>query len=208
MEFTKDEIEKFAYLVKISEGETARKFLSSDKFHITTADVELKNDNNKDDVPMTNIIAAGVVESPLPISLEACFYFKDEKNIVFSDGTLKFIKSIIERRLNGLSLIYTDSAKSVYFEGDIAQASIDVSFFKYDPALRISIFDRPFDVGEYDADFSANVWSALCSRKDIMMKIFKYSEYCSSKIQKRIQTYYDNLSNSDKLLLELGEELA
>ena len=62
-----------------------------------------------------------------------------------------------------------------------------------------------------DADLSDDLWNILCHDKNLMLNILKYymkdSKYFSPKIQKKIQSYYDSLPDSEKLLLELGEDI-
>ena len=207
MEFTKDEINRFASLARTSDK--ARRFLSSDGGHIKAADIVLK-DNNSEDVYETRIIVS--------YEHETCYniiYFKDEGRTVFSDDDSRFIKSMLKKRLCGLHLIYTTDVRSAYEEDDISSRDIkivDDSFMYTDGFdICISLLGNLHDITYDNADFTDDVWDVLYSKRDIMLQLLKYYMHyrddlkCfSPKIQKRIQTYYDSLSDSDKLLLEIG----
>lgn len=207
MEFTKDEINRFLALAPGYYKKDIRKFLSFDRGHIIMASVGLKDNKHKDNVYATHVMT--IYGDPL--ILPSTFYFRDTYARTFSDETLGFIKQLIKRRLSGIPLIYTNDIEVLYAEDGIAQASIDDIAFKFTSEICISIHGNLFTMTKYDADFSDNFWSTLYSIKGLMMKMAKYymeiPEYFSPKIQKRIQTYYDSLSDSDKLLLEIGEDL-
>lgn len=206
MEFTKDEINRFLALV--TNNAEATRFLSFDGGHIKTFDIVSKNNETKDYVYDTHIMV--LYEHEMYADL---IYFKDEADIVFSDNDLKFIKSIIDRRLDGLSLIYKSDLKMVY-EEDIKNSRIkitDESFNDNNYNVLIVISGRCYSMTRYDADLSDDAWNVLYHKKDLMLEMLKYymkdTRYFSPKIQKRIQAYYDSLSDSDKLLLEVGEDI-
>lgn len=205
MEFTKSEINRFLALVK-NHDEAAR-FLSFDGGHIKAFDIVLKSNENKGDAYDTHIML--LYNHGMYADL---IYFKDEDDIVFSDKDLEFIKSIIDRRLDDLPLIYKSDLRMVY-EEDIENGRIKIAdeSFNNNYNILIIIFGRCYSMTRYDADLSDDAWNVLYRKKNLMLDMLKYymkdTRYFSPKIQKRIQAYYDSLSDSDKLLLELGEEL-
>lgn len=208
MKFTKNEINRFLALIKSHDHNSAREFLYSDVGRIKTIDISLKNSENKDVIPDTHIAI---------IYRNAIFtehiFFKDEDDAVFSDDDLKFIKSILKKKLKGFLLIYKNNLRTVYDEGVLKNEHITIEEQSFCGKLNIylNIRGRVYNMTRDDADLSDYLWGILCNDKSLMLDMLKYymeySECFSSNIQKRIQSYYDSLTDSEKLLLELGEEI-
>lgn len=208
MKFTKNEINRFLALIKSHGHNSAREFLYSDVGRIKTIDISLKNSENKDVIPDTHIAI---------IYRNAIFtehiFFKDEDDAVFSDDDLKFIKSILKKKLKGFLLIYKNNLRTVYDEGVLKNEHITIAKQSFCGNLNIyiNIRGRTYNMTRDDADLSDYLWSILCNDKSLMLDMLncymKDSECFSSNIQKRIQSYYDSLTDSEKLLLELGEEI-
>lgn len=208
MEFSRDTINRFLSLVQNESREDAKKFLSFDSGHIKTLDIVLKNNENKDDLYNTHmmILYKGSKYGEL-------IYFKDEADTVFSNDDLEFIKSILNKRLDGLPLIYKNNLKLVFEEGGLENEHIKISKDSSgsNSDIYIVIRCRTYTMSSDDADLSDDLWNILCYDKNLMLDMLKYymkdSKYFSPKIQKRIQSYYDSLPDSEKLLLELGEDI-
>ena len=216
MEFTKNEIDRFLALIKSHDHNSAREFLYSDVGRIQTIDISLKNSENKDVIPDTHIAI---------IYRNAIFtehiFFKDEDDAVFSDDDLEFINSIFNKKLKGFLLIYKNNLRLVYDEGVLKNEHITIAEQQSTIAeqqsfcgklnIYINIRGRAYNMTRDDADLSDYLWGILCNDKSLMLDMLKYymkdSECFSSNIQKRIQSYYDSLTDSEKLLLELGEEI-
>ena len=208
MKFTKNEINRFLALIKSSDHNSAREFLYSDVGRIKTIDISLKNSENKDVIPDTHIAI---------IYRNAIFtehiFFKDEDDAVFSDDDLKFVKSILNKKLKDFLLIYKNNLRTVYDEGVLKNEHITIEEQSFCGKLNIylNIRGRVYNMTRDDADLSDYLWGILCNDKSLMLDMLKYymkdSECFSSNIQKRIQSYYDSLTDSEKLLLELGEEI-
>lgn len=208
MKFTKNEINRFLALIKSHDHNSAREFLYSDVGRIKTIDISLKNSENKDVIPDTHIAI---------IYRNAIFtehiFFKDEDDAVFSDDDLKFIKSIFNKKLKDFLLIYKNNLRTVYDEGVLKNEHITIAEQSFCGKLNIylNIRGRVYNMTRDDADLSDYLWGILCNDKSLMLDMLKYymeySECFSSNIQKRIQSYYDSLTDSEKLLLELGEEI-
>ena len=66
-------------------------------------------------------------------------------------------------------------------------------------------------LSEYNGDLSDDLWNIILSRSDNSVRIlsaYVSGKYAfSEKIGKRINDLYESLSDSDKLLLELGENI-
>ena len=208
MEFSIDTINRFLSLVQITKHEVAKKFLSFDSGSIKTLDIALKNNENKDELYNTHmmILYKGSKYGKL-------IYFKDEADTVFSDDDLEFIKSILNKRLEGLPLIYKNNLRFVYEEGVLKNEHITIAEQSFCGKLNIylNIRGRIYNMTRDDADLSDYLWGILCNDKSLMLDMLKCymkdSKYFSPKIQKRIQSYYDSLPDSEKLLLELGEDI-
>lgn len=208
MKFTKNEINRFLALIKSHDHNSAREFLYSDVGRIKTIDISLKNSENKDVIPDTHIAI---------IYRNAIFtehiFFKDEDDAVFSDDDLKFIKSILKKKLKDFLLIYKNNLRTVYDEGVLKNEHITIAEQSFCGKLNIylNIRGRVYNMTRDDADLSDYLWGILCNDKSLMLDMLKCymkdSECFSSNIQKRIQSYYDSLTDSEKLLLELGEEI-
>lgn len=208
MKFGNDAINRFLSLVQITKHEVAKKFLSFDSGSIKTLDIALKNNENKDELYNTHmmILYKGSKYGEL-------IYFKDEADTVFSDDDLEFIKSILNKRLEGLPLIYKNNLRFVYEEGGLENEHIKISTDSpgSNSDIYIVIRCRTYTMSSDDSDLSDDLWNILCNDKNLMLNILKYymkdSKCFSSNIQKRIQSYYDSLTDSEKLLLELEEEI-
>lgn len=208
MEFTKDEIDRFLALIKSYYHNTAREFLYSDIGRIKTISITLKNSENKDVIPDTHIAI---------IYRNAIFtehiFFKDEDDAVFSDDDLEFLKSILKKKLKGFLLIYKSNLRLVYDEGGLKNEHITIAKQSFCGKLNIylNIRGRVYNMTRDDADLSDYLWGILCNNKSLMLDMLKCymkdSECFSSNIQKRIQLYYDSLTDSEKLLFELGEDI-
>lgn len=208
MKFTKNEINRFLALIKSHDHNSAREFLYSDVGRIKTIDISLKNSENKDVIPDTHIAI---------IYRNAIFtehiFFKDEDDAVFSDDDLKFIKSILKKKLKDFLLIYKNNLRTVYDEGVLKNEHITIAEQSFCGKLNsyLNIRGRIYNMTRDDADLSDYLWGILCNDKSLMLDMLncymKDSECFSSNIQKRIQSYYDSLTDSEKLLLELGEEI-
>ena len=68
-----------------------------------------------------------------------------------------------------------------------------------------------FDLSENNADVSDEIWDIILNdRERVNNMLLPYvSGTCpvSDNIKKRLQALYESLSDSDKLLLELGEKI-
>lgn len=207
MKFTKNEVDRFLALVKGFCSNAARKFLSSDIGSIKTIDIVLKNGENKDLVYDTHI---AVMYDEVFADI---IYFNDEYDAVFSDDDLEFIKSILNKKLEGFILVFKNNIKTVYDKGCLKNEHITISkeSFRGKLTIFITIRGRIYNMTTNGADLSDYLWGILCNDKSLMLDMLKYymkdSECFSSNIQKRIQSYYDSLTDSEKLLLELGEEI-
>ena len=140
----------------------------------------------------------------------------------FKKDDAEFIASYISRRFDNLKLIFSSSITSVFssitsvFSKNISGMSVVIGRRFYDDALTASLFSHNkfaicLDLSENNSDFSNEIWNVvLSSRSNVNRMMLAYVSgkyYASDNIKKRIQALYESLSDSDKLLLELGEDL-
>ena len=135
---------------------------------------------------------------------------------------IDFVLSFISRYFENFKLIFSSSiihifvattenmqatlCKTSYIDSDgTAVKLLDVDLFSHgDSFARIYL-------SEYDSDVSDELWNIILNCSDNSARIL--SAYTSGnyvfteKIGKRINDLYESLSDSDKLLLELGEEI-
>ena len=135
---------------------------------------------------------------------------------------IDFVLSFISRYFENFKLIFSSSiihifvattenmqatlCKTSYIDSDgTAVKLLDVDLFSHgDSFARIYL-------SEYDSDVSDELWNIILNCSDNSARIL--SAYTSGnyvfteKIGKRINDLYESLPDSDKLLLELGEDI-
>lgn len=133
----------------------------------------------------------------------------------FKEDDVEFITSYISRRFNNLKLIFSSSTVRVFAE-NTSVINVAISC-PDDGVLIIKLFYNSYagtimlDLSENNADFSNELWNAVLSDRsnvNCMMSAYVSGKYyVSDNIKKRIRSLYESLSDSDKLLLELGEDI-
>ena len=127
----------------------------------------------------------------------------------------EFIISYISRRFDNLKLIFSSSSTCVFAE-NISDMIVAIGRRLDDGVLMAELFSHNgsivlLDLSENNADFSNELWNiVLIDRINIIRMLSAYvsgTYRVSDNIKKRIHTLYDSLTDSEKLLLELGEEI-
>ena len=133
----------------------------------------------------------------------------------FKKDDADFIISYISRRFDKLKLIFSSSIKRIFVKNtryidDSIGCFFDVGDFK----AVVTYHNRwglSFDLSENNADVSDEIWDIILNdRERVNNMLLPYvSGTCpvSDNIKKRLQALYDSLSDSAKLLLELGEKI-
>ena len=138
----------------------------------------------------------------------------DQTFAKFKEDNAEFITSYISRRFNNLKLIFSSSVTRIFAE-NISAINLAISCLD-DGVFIAKLFSNnnnalAFELSENNADFSDEIWDiALSDRSNVNHMISAYisgAYYVSDNIKKRLQALYDSLSDSDKLLLELGEKI-
>ena len=143
-------------------------------------------------------------------------------NSHISKKDIDFILSFISRYFENFKLIFSSSIIHIFVATtENLQATVrevryidsDNKAFKFLVADLFShgdVFAR-IHFSEYKGDLSDELWNIILNHGDNSARIL--SAYASGKyvfpekIEKRINTLYESLSDSDKLLLELGEKI-
>ena len=143
-------------------------------------------------------------------------------NSYISKKDIDFVLSFISRYFENFKLIFSSSIIHIFvsttenMQATLCKTScidsdgtavklLDVDLFSHGDA-----FARIY-LSEYDSDVSDELWNIILNCSDNSARIL--SAYTSGnyvfteKIGKRINDLYESLSDSDKLLLELGEDI-
>ena len=133
----------------------------------------------------------------------------------FKKDDADFIMSYISRCFDKFKLIFSSSINRIFVKNtryidDSIGCFFDVGDFK----AVVTYHNRwglSFDLSENNADVLDEIWDIILNdRERVNNMLLPYvSGTCpvSDNIKKRLQALYDSLSDSDKLLLELGEKI-
>ena len=134
----------------------------------------------------------------------------------FKKDDAAFIIDFISRRFDKLKLAFSSSVAHVFVEDiNVMRA---VACFTYDTnEFEVIMYSNAIDYGtlyfsENNANVSDYMWNIILNNRDnvncMMSAYVSGATYSASdNIKKRIKALYESLSDSDKLLLELGEDL-
>ena len=143
-------------------------------------------------------------------------------NSHISKKDIDFILSFISRHFENFKLIFSSSTTHVFvtttenMQATVREVSYIgpdnkiVKFLVADLFSHGDVFARIY-LSEYKGDLSDELWNIILNHGDNSARIL--SAYASGKyvfpekIEKRINDLYESLSDSDKLLLELGEKI-
>ena len=133
----------------------------------------------------------------------------------FKKDDADFIMSYISRCFDKFELIFSSSIKRIFVKNtryidDSIGCFFDVGDFK----VLMTYHNRwglSFELSENNADVSDEIWDIILNdRERVNNMLLPYvSGTCpvSDNIKKRLQALYESLPDSDKLLLELGENI-
>ena len=216
MNVTEEEINKFVSLFWREDYECVRDFLSSKKaFGIYTS----MRENGSGFIRMEEACDADSY-GHYNISYPTTKHIRLNSQISKKD--IDFVLSFISRYFENFKLIFSSSTTHVFVTTtENMQATVrEVSYIDSDnKAVKFLVADL-FSHGdafvrihfsEYKGDLSDELWNIILNDSDNSARIL--SAYASGKytfpekIGKRINDLYESLSDSDKLLLELGEKI-
>ena len=134
---------------------------------------------------------------------------------LLEEDDVSFIVSYISRCFDKFKLIFSSSMNRTFAEST-SNMSVAIRSRVNDGVFRAKLLcsnkcTRMLNLSENNADVSDELWDIILSDRanvNRMMSEYVSDTYSASdNIKKRIQALYDSLSDSDKLLLELGEDL-
>ena len=212
MNVTDEETKRFLKLIDPTYRSGMRDILSNmHAIHAPIVFVRMDTEGNNDAYHGSYIIV---------ISEDTTSYFKvivfDKTFTPFKEDDVEFITSYISRRFNNLKLIFSSSMTRIFAE---KTSVINVAISCLDNGVFITkLFSNnnyvgtvAFGLSENSADFSNELWNIVLSNRSnvncMMLAYVSGKYYASDNIKKRIQALYESLSDSDKLLLELGEDI-
>ena len=211
MNVTDEETKRFLKLIDPTYRSDMRDILSNmHAMHAPIVFVRMLNTGNDNFAYHGNYILV-ISEDPAFNSKVIVF---DQTFAKFKEDNAEFITSYISRRFNNLKLIFSSSVTRIFAE-NISAINLAISCLD-DGVFIAKLFSNnnnalAFELSENNADFSDEIWGiALSDRSNVnhMMSAYISGTYCvSDNIKKRIQALYESLSESDKLLLELGEDI-
>ena len=215
MNVTEEEINKFVSLFWREDYECVRDFLSSKKaFGIYTSIRE----NGSGFIRMEEACDA---DSYGHYNISYPTTKRIRLNLHISKKDIDFVLSFISRYFENFKLIFSSSTTHVFVTTtENMQAILEVSYIDSDNKTAKFLVADLFSHGdafvrihfsEYKGDLSDELWNIILNHGDNSERIL--SAYASGKyafpekIEKRINDLYESLSDSDKLLLELGEKI-
>ena len=216
MNVTEEEINKFVSLFWREDYECVRDFLSSKKaFGIYTSIRE----NGSGFIRMEEACDA---DSYGHYNISYPTTKRIRLNLHISKKDIDFVLSFISRYFENFKLIFSSSTTHVFVTTtENMQATVrEVSYIDSDNKTAKFLVADLFSHGdafvrihfsEYKGDLSDELWNIILNYSDNSARIL--SAYASGKyafpekIEKRINDLYESLSDSDKLLLELGEKI-
>ena len=215
MNVTEEEINKFISLFYREDYERVRDFLSSKKvFEIYTLMSENGSGNYIRIEETCDVDSSGhYISYPTikEIRLNSCISKNDIDFVLsFISRYFENFKLIVSSLLIHIFVVTTENMQAIlevsYIDSDntVVKFLIAHLFYHNDCFMRIRLLDCT-------ADLSDELWNIILNHgnnSERILSAYTSGKYVfSEKIGKRINDLYESLSDSDKLLLELGENI-
>ena len=216
MNVTEKEINKFISLFYPEDCELVCDILSSKKVFLICTYIKENDSGNFIRIEETCDVDSSVQYISCPTTKEI------RLNSHISKKDIDFILSFISRYFENFKLIFSSSTTHIFVATtENMQATVrEVSYIDSDnKAVKFLIADlfshgdafARIHFSEYKGDLSDDLWNIILNDSDNSARIlsaYTSGKYAfSEKIGKRINDLYESLSDSDKLLLELGENI-
>ena len=222
MNVTTEETERFLKLVDPRDRNEAKKLLLSNKNVVvinvfTHADEELYIDVAE----ARKVKSTGAYDMD---SLKFSFIRFNSKFMSLGEDDAEFILSFISHHFKNLKLVFS-SSKAHAFVVDIGGMSASAHYACYSGfvnghIVKCLVVDllcqdgyriASFDLAEKDVEISDDVWNVILDDRNnvncILSAYVHEKYYFSDNIKKRLQAVYDSLTDSEKLLFELDEDI-
>lgn len=230
MNVTNKEAKRFLKLVDPVYRSEARKFLSNKNVFFIRVVIKAKGNEAKYNgygyaAQLINVKEARKVKSTGAYDISDAKFSTIEFNseITHFEEDAAFIVSFISRRFKNLKLIFSSSEVHIFtadIDGTFASVRDNWCCYVDGHIVKCLVVDllcqdgyriASFDLAEKDVEISDDVWnSILYDRNNVNCILSAYVHekyYFSDNIKKRIQAVYDSLTDSEKLLFELGEDI-
>ena len=217
MNVTEEEINKIISLFWREEYERVCDFLSSKKVFLICTYIKENDSGNFIRIEETrDVDLSGHYSISYPTIKEI------RLNSWINKNDIDFILSFISRYFKNFKLILSSSSLHIFIATTekIQVILHEDSFVELDGKvvkfLDADLFSHGdcfayIRLSEYNGDLSDDLWDIILNRSDNSARIlsaYTSGKYAfSEKIGKRINDLYESLSDSDKLLLELGEKI-
>ena len=220
MNVTTEETKRFLKLVNPRDRNEAKKLLSNKNVAVINVFT------HTDEEPYIDVAEARKVKSTGAYDMDSLKFSLIRFNSKFmslGEDDAEFILSFISHHFKNLKLVFS-SSKAHAFVVDIGGMSASAHYACYSGFVDghiVKLLDVDlvfqgynfisFSLSDNDAEVPDDVWNVILDDRNnancILSAYAHEKHYFSDNNKKRIQSYYESLSDSDKLLLELGEDI-
>lgn len=220
MNVTAKETKRFLKLVNPRDRGEAKKFLLNKNV------VVINVFTNADEEPYIDVAEARAVKSTGAYDIDSLKFSLIRFNSNFTslgEDDVEFILSFISHHFKNLKLVFS-SSEAHAFVVDISGMSASAHYACYSgfvdghivKLLNVDLVFQgynfiSFSLSDNDAEVPDDIWNVILADRNnancILSAYVHEKHYFSDNNKKRIQSYYESLSDSDKLLLELGENV-
>ena len=220
MTVTDEERKRFLKLVNPRDRGEAKKLLSNKNV------VVINVFTHADEEPYIDVAEARTVKSTGAYDIDSLKFSLIRFNSNFTslgEDDVEFILSFISHHFKNLKLVFS-SSEAHAFVVDISGMSASAHYACYSGFVdghTVKLLDVDllfqsynfisFSLSDNDAEVPDDIWNVILDDRNnancILSAYVHEKHYFSNNIKKRIQALYDSLSDSDKLLLELGENI-
>lgn len=223
MNVTTEETKRFLKLVNPRDRGEAKKFLLNK--NVVVINVFTHADEEPYEEPYIDVAEARTVKSTGAYDIDSLKFSLIRFNSNFTslgEDDVEFILSFISHHFKNLKLVFSSSEEHA-FVVDIGGMSASVHYdyfsgFVDGHTVKVLDVDLLFQSCNFisfslsdDAEVPDDVWNVIIGDRNnvscILSAYVHEKHYFPYNTKKRIQALYDSLSDSDKLLLELGENI-
>ena len=219
MNVTDEETKRFLKLVNPRDRNEAKKLLSNKNVVVINVFTHADEELYIDVAEARKVKSTGAYDMD---SLKFSLIRFNSKFMSLGEDDAEFILSFISHHFKNLKLVFS-SSKAHAFVVDIGGMSASAHYACYSGfnghIIKIPNVDLvfqgynfiSFSLSDNDAEVPDDVWNVILDDRNnvncILSAYVHEKHYFSDNNKKRIQSLYDSLSDSDKLLLELGEDI-
>lgn len=220
MNVTTEEIKRFLKLVNPRDRNEAKKLLSKKNVVVINVFTHADEELYIDVAEARKVKSTGAYDMD---SLKFSLIRFNSKFMSLGEDDAEFILSFISHHFKNLKLVFS-SSEAYAFVVDIGGMSASAHYACYRGFVAghtVKLLDVDlvfqgynfisFSLSDNDVEVPDDVWNVILDGRNnvncILSAYVHEKHYFSDNNKKRIQSLYDSLSDSDKLLLELGENI-